>query len=284
MKTILISLLLIAGYAVKAQVVEDFRVMNQGTKSALTVIIPNTKSKYVDDVWKRYTKPYGKITSVKKADESVMLNAIIPEVSTSSLNVYNLAESVGNDTKQIVWFDLNGNFVSSANNPSEYANGVKFLQAFKHEVQISQAADLVELETKEYDKREDDLKKLEKQNANLHDLISDMHKKISKTQDDIAQNLRDQDEADRKVREAENSPMEQKEKDKLVNAASKLRKANVNMHEAVEDANKRISKAEDDIKSNLRDQENAKKAIEVQQTVLQSAKANLETIRSTPPR
>lgn len=284
MKTFFLLLLSLIGIQTNAQVMEDFRVMNQGTKPALTIIIPEVTPKYVNEVWKSYTKPYGKLASVKKADESAIMNAVIPSISTSGMNVYNHAESVGNDTKHIVWLELSGNFVSSANTPSEYTNAVRFLQSFKHEVLIRQASDVVDLETKKLKKLEDDLSKLEKQNRSQHKLISDTHKKIAKLESDISQNLIDQSEANRRVIEAETSLMEQKEKDKLANNVRKLENANTKMHKAIEDSHKRINKTESSIRQNLKDQEDMKQAIESQKVVLSNANIHLTTVRSNPPR
>lgn len=74
--------------------------------------------------------------------------------------------------------------------------------------------------------------------------------------------------------------MELEEQEKLLSKAEnnldKLKRENENLHKVIEDSKKRIAQAENDIEKNLKDQETAHKEIEAQKEAVGTVKQKLE--------
>src|SRR5215211_4611238 len=80
--------------SLKSQVLEETRSMSTGSKPALTVVLPDADSKFVEAEWKEYMKSYGKVTRVKSAKELVASDIQILDIGgVNRLNVYSLSEA-----------------------------------------------------------------------------------------------------------------------------------------------------------------------------------------------
>jgi len=64
--------------------------------------------------------------------------------------------------------------------------------------------------------------------------------------------------------------------DKAENNMTKLQRENENLHKIIEDSKKRIAQAEEDIKKNLNDQETAQKVLESQKDAVQAVQKKLD--------
>jgi len=187
-------------FIAQAQVLEETRVMATGSQPALTIILPGANSKFIESEWKEYVKPYGKVTRIKSAKETVLADVQVLDIGgVTRLNIYNLPEEASEGAKMTVWFDMGTGFISSEAYPKEYVAAVKFLKDFASKVKV----DLVTLELEEQEKllakAENNLTKLQRENESLHKIIEDSKKRIAQAEDDIKKNLNDQEVAQKEL-------------------------------------------------------------------------------------
>lgn len=185
---------------IQAQVLEENRIMMDGSQPALTIVIAGAEPKLVDAAWKEFIKSYGKVTRIKGAKENVASDIQVLEVGgVNRLNIHSLSEEVADGTKIIVWIDMGPAFISSAAYPKEYVSGVKFLKDFAAKVKM----DMVTLELEEQEKivkkAENNLSELQRKNENYHRIIEDSKKRIAEAEKDIEKNLKDQELAHKEI-------------------------------------------------------------------------------------
>lgn len=198
--SLLLVLALFSFFTLRAQVVEETRVMAVGSQPALTIILPGADTKFAEGEWKEYMKSYGKMTRVKQSKEYVIEGAQILDIGgVNRLNIYSLSESVGEGAKMIVWIDMGGGFVSATTFPKEYAEAVKFMQQFAHKVKVDQIALDLEMQEKALSKAENTLSSLQRKNESLHKVIEDAKKRISEAELDIIKNLQEQEMAQKEI-------------------------------------------------------------------------------------
>jgi hypothetical protein len=187
-------------FIAQSQVLEETRVMSTGSQPALTILLPGANTKFVESEWKEYVKPYGKVTRIKSAKETVLADVQVLDIGgVNRLNIYNLAEEVSGGSKMVVWFDLGTGFISSEAYPREYVAAVKFLKDFAAKVKVDQITLELEEQEKLLDKAENSLTKLQRENESLHKIIEDSKKRIAQAEEDIKKNLNDQEVAQREL-------------------------------------------------------------------------------------
>jgi|SRR5690606_4100838 molecular chaperone DnaK (HSP70) len=200
MRLVCFAFLFVLSFSLRAQVVEDTRAMSAGSKPALTVILPGADTKLADAAWKEFIKPYGKLTKVKKAKESVVLGAQVLDIGgVNRLDIYNLSEPTPEGAKMVVWIDMGGGFLSATTFPKEYAAAVKFLQEYAHKVRVDQISTELEMQQKQLSKLQGNLAKLQRENENLHKIIEDSKKRIAQAEQDIEKNLANQENAQKEI-------------------------------------------------------------------------------------
>ncbi|HUR30905.1 MAG TPA: hypothetical protein VMZ69_05700 [Saprospiraceae bacterium] len=186
--------------SLQSQVLEETRSMSTGSKPALTVIIPDADSKFIEAEWKEYMKSYGKVTKVKSSKELVASDIQILDIGgVNRLNVHSLSEETADGTKMVVWFDMGSGFISSEAYPKEYVAGVKFLKDFSAKVKLDMVTQELEEQQKALTKAESNLTKLQRENDNYHRIIEDAKKRIAEAEQDIEKNLKDQEQAHKEI-------------------------------------------------------------------------------------
>lgn len=197
---ILLGLSFLLPMFVHAQVLEETRVMSQGSKPALTIMLPGATTKFVDSEWKEFMKPYCKLAKVKQSKESLAADVQLLDIGgINKLNIYNLNEESGDGVKAIVWISLDSGFVSSVTNPTEYVASVKFLKDFAHKVKVDQITNELEDQEKQLAKFENNLAKLQREKENLNKVIEDSKKRIAQAEADIEKNKKDQELAQKEI-------------------------------------------------------------------------------------
>lgn len=168
-------ILLICSVCVSAQITETKQQMSFGVQNGLTIYIENAESKLLDDIWKNYTKDFGKLKKNKKANELILSDVAIPRITTEKMvDVF----AITVDNQITLFVDMKGVFLNSVDHPNEFIRAQTFLQEFAYEVQR-------ELTKKELEREEDALKKLNKTLSNLIDNNKDYHKDIEDAREEI---------------------------------------------------------------------------------------------------
>jgi len=279
----------------KAQVVEETRLMSLGSNPAFTTLITGTDTKFVDAEWREYMKIYGKTTKVKQTKETVTPDIQIVSIGgISRLNVYNLNEIAPEGVKTYVWIRKDSAFINSSSNPEEYKAGASFVKEFAHKIKVDLINNELELEQKNLAKLENNQAKLVKENEGLHKLIDDTNKKISQAGIDIETNLVEQEKAEKDIDHQKETVSDVQKREgvtakeidaqvktlsKYENNLTKLKKENDNLHKLIEDSHKKITQAEADIETNLGNQDLAKKEIENQTGIVEGVQKKLDAAK-----
>jgi len=287
--------LLFASFA-KAQVLEDSVIMNLGIRPALTIVHPGANSKFVDTEWSAFIKPYGKVTKVKSARETVVADIHLLDIGgANELDIYNLNEEISDGVRTTIWINLDSGFVNSQAYPSQYVASVKLLKDFAHKVKIDQLNNELATEQKNLEKFESTLMKLVKTNESLHKTIEDSKVRIAGAEKDIEINMKNQELAQKDIdnqkvivgevqkREGVTSKEideEVKQLTKYENTFTKLKRENENLHKVIDDSNKKITQAETDIATNLESQETTQKDIDSQKVVVDEVQKKIDKAQS----
>ncbi|MFK7936506.1 MAG: hypothetical protein AB8G22_23525 [Saprospiraceae bacterium] len=168
--------------------------MSKGLHTAYVLTFPDVELKTVEKGWKDFMKSYKtKPKRNKKTNEYFSDNAKIEKMSDNVVDVYSkLEKGTDNQTIMTVWYDLGGAYVDSETHPEQAVVAQQMLQDFVFKANKELAEAVVKAEEKELKVLNDDLKKLEKQNANHHDDIRKAEEKIAQLKADIESNLQDQ--------------------------------------------------------------------------------------------
>lgn len=202
MKNVFILLLLsvLIPSFVKAQVLEETRVMSLGSSPALTIMLPGADIKFADAEWKEYMKPYGKVSRVKQSKENVVADAVLMDIGgISKINVFNQNEESGDGVKSIVWINTDSGFVNSTTTPTAYVAGVKFMKDFAYKVKVDLITKDLEDQQKQLTKLESSLTKLQREKESLNKVIEDSKKRIAQAESDIEKNKKDQEVAQKEI-------------------------------------------------------------------------------------
>ena len=155
-----ILLLVINLQILSAQTSEVNQSMSLGTQNGIKVSIENTDAKYIEKVWKKFSKDFGKVKENKKAGEYYITDASVKSIRPEALDLYASAM----DNQIIVFFDLKNSFLNSKDNPSEYSAAQKMVQEFGYEVQREKIREELEEETSKLNKSQKGFDKLKKEN------------------------------------------------------------------------------------------------------------------------
>lgn len=173
-----------------AQVSEISRQMSLGVHNGFRVAIPGASPKMISQVWKKYTRDYGKLKKNKKADEEYIEAAVIKSIyGANPMDIYTSVE----EGYLTAFFDLKTGFLSSSSQPGEAAAAKNFMQEFGFEVQREQTRQELNDQEDALKKAEKYLDKLKKDHQTYHRDIEDAKERIKKAEANITTNEKDQD-------------------------------------------------------------------------------------------
>ncbi len=195
MKNILIVLVIaVFTLPLMAQDIREMdKTISMGAQPAFVINHPNATVKMAESAWEDHMKKNGKAKKNRKSKEYETLDAEINIISSTSLNVYFLAEEGAEMTTSYVFFDNGTEFITSTNN-SKAADGIyEFLTPFIYDVEKLVVQEELENEEKSLKSLNKDFEKLEKQNTSYHDEIEKLQEKIREAEVNIEKNLQAQD-------------------------------------------------------------------------------------------
>lgn len=177
-----------------AQVEETSKPMTTGVENSLNIRLLNANEKDVEKLWKAHIKDYkGKTKKERKSGEIFTDNALVPEISSNTIDIYAKISGVGEEVLFSVWFDLGGQFLSSESHPEKYGQAEKMLLLFALKVSGKVISDELTIEEGTLKKQEKELTKLEKENASLHKEIELYKQKILAAEAAIEINVANQE-------------------------------------------------------------------------------------------
>lgn len=174
----------------KAQTMEVKKQMSLGIQTGINVSLPGIEDKFIDKVWKKFTKDYGKLSKNKKAKEEFIEAATIKTISSSiPMDIYTITE----DGSMTAFFDIKTGFLNSNDYPKEFGMAMDFMREFGFEVQREKVREELETENDKLKKLNKNLEKLKKDKDDLKNDIVEYKEKIKKAESDIITNERDQE-------------------------------------------------------------------------------------------
>lgn len=179
--------LLVSGVFAQANIVvnEVLAIMSKGQQTGFEVIIPEADKKSVDENWIKLMKRYkAKVSSSKKSVEIFSDNANIPVVSENTVDIYSISQQLTNGVQFVVFVDLGGAFVSSA----QYSLAFNAFEAVLRQFAIDELKRTVDRQIAEEEKA---LKALEKELGSLQKEKDNHIKEIERCRAIIAQREQD---------------------------------------------------------------------------------------------
>jgi hypothetical protein len=169
------------------EVIEAKEGMSEGTKSALVLELPKTDAKTVEKSWLKYVKDFDGKTKKKnkKTGEIFTDNAMIAAMSKNTVDIYSKVESKGEGSRLVVWIDLGGAFLASSTHPEQYGVAAEMINDFSSKISIAKAEEMLKMEDDALEDEEDNLKKLDKDAADMKSKIEDYRKKIKELEAEI---------------------------------------------------------------------------------------------------
>ena len=177
------------------QVHEGERELIDGASNALTVDLPEIKSRTAEKIWKDYIEKFGGKTKKNRdmkgyLTESTEIYAI---GGLQKMNVYARVEEEHDRVALSAWFDTPKGMLRSNADAKAYAAAVQFLQDYALEVKIAQVEEELEDEEKALKNLERDMDRLKRDNEGYHKDIEDAKEQIKKAEDNIVNNEKEQE-------------------------------------------------------------------------------------------
>ena len=193
MKNLLTFALLILPFLLSAQISEESRSMIKGVKNALILELPESDDRMVKKWWTGFMKDHSaKPKRVKGSDEVLSAGASISGIGAP--DVYAKADQVGSGVYMTVWFEQGeDNFLSSAADATGYTEAEKFLMRFALYVMREKVKIELNEEEKEFKQLNNELAKLERDNASYHREIEQAQERIRRAEANIVTNLENQE-------------------------------------------------------------------------------------------
>lgn len=201
-KTILFFLLFLGlstaasaqGYGV---VQETERMMSLGSRPGFRIDFANADAGLVEDMWTEFVKKNfnGKLKKDRKTRELSAVGLKSPMVGINAFTLYTTIEKNGAIVTLTAFFDKGSSFLNrrdDARGTQEISGAMRQFYLDVRRAVISQEIKNQEDKAKELENR---LKKLQKDNDNLHKDIETYKAKIKKAEDDLVQNQKNQEAA-----------------------------------------------------------------------------------------
>lgn len=197
---ILLTLTIFGSQFLFSQVMEERRVMALGEQNAFVIDIRNADERFVEKEWKDFIANYGRVKSVRRADESIVEAAqIIGIGGVEPVDLYSRVDKGVDGSTFLLWIDLGGRFLNSIDHGEGYVETVKLLQDFSHQVKVH----LVEIELEEQEKQlsklESEMSKLQRDNEGYHKDIEKAHDEIRKAEENIEKNIVEQETTNKEI-------------------------------------------------------------------------------------
>lgn len=172
-------------------------------RNALTVDLPDVKSRTAEKIWKDYIGKFGGKTKKFKDIKGYRTEAteIYSIGGLQKMDVYARVDDDRDQVSLTVWFDTPKGMLRSSADPKAYGGAVKFLQDYALEVKIAQVEEDLEDEEKALKDIERDMDRLKRDNEGYHKDIEDAKARIKKAEDNIVENEKAQQSTTARIEE-----------------------------------------------------------------------------------
>ena len=211
---VLALLMAIPSFAQKTKVKETSEKIGGEKNNALVVYIRETNKKDVEKEWVSLMKKNKAKVSSKK--EIFADDAVLPAISTNTVDVYAIVDQKGADVELIVAFDLGGAFLNSKDHGSQYKVAEKMVYDFAVEISKQSVQTAIAAEQKKLGDLEKKKSNIEKDTEKKEKEIEDYKKKITDNEQDISTNQKDLENLENEIKSQQNSISEMEKKYKAI--------------------------------------------------------------------
>lgn len=197
-KFILVAILFsVASITAKAQTQfttnEVRQFMSKGEQNGIEIALNGTSAKDATKALSKWAKSMkAKIVKEKNSPEVLIDNAVIPTVSSNTVDLYAVITPIDKGSKLTVYTDLGGAFISSAAYSTQYSAMEAVMKDFAKNQALTAAGDQVKAEQKTLKTLNGDLKKLISKKKDYLKGIDKAKAQIQKYEDNIKKNDADQ--------------------------------------------------------------------------------------------
>lgn len=211
---LLLLLFSIFGLVLSAQQINSsVEGMVNGAQNAVTLDLPTADKKLVEKEWRAFMKPYGTLKKVRRGKEFFQEGARISAISSDAMTVYSRVDDMGSGARVNLWMDLGGGeYIGASEHPDMYDGAEELLKDFEFSVRKSVATLDIEILEDQLKTQEKNLKKLERDNAKLHEAIEKAKATIAQAEEDIITNDAEQVETKVQIEQQIERVTEAKEK------------------------------------------------------------------------
>lgn len=198
----IISLFYFTGYTQVSDAKEVSVEMSEGKQQGWKFLIPSADRKLALKSWEKLMKEYdSKTEKVKKGEEYVSSNAIIPALSEREIVVYAQFDETPEGVYMTVFFDLGGAYLNQHMHPDKVKPAQKLLNDFAKEVAIEAMDELIKAEEKLLKKIEGERSSLKSDQDNYEREIKECEDKISQRKKDLENNAEEQKKKESELKE-----------------------------------------------------------------------------------
>ena len=298
-RSAIILKLIIISFISYAQV--DFRLsveernMSKGEQISYMIDIPQADLKSVKKNWIKLLQEETKEKAIVTDHEIFIEGAIIKEIVQKPINVYSYVYEVDSIIRIYSFFEVDSVFFEYSGPENDIVgekmyNGItNFKRKFATEQYIITVKDEMELEEKTLKILLGDLKKLEKENENLHKEIKENEQHITESNEELnmldadnerqIKSISSQREELATISDSDQKKIAKKELKNLENEKKKIGNKIEKEYKKIVEYQASITKCESDIDKNLMLQEEMKKEIETQEALIKAVTAKLDGIK-----
>ncbi len=196
-----LTLLLLSGGHLQAQVSATERTMSRGTNNALVLDAPGYATKDVEKLWSDYTKDTFKEKSKTNRKTKEMETLNVPMTGGGNVDIYSKVEKRGDGSELVVWVATPDGYVGPRNTPNRYVEAEKMLLRFALVLTSEQIKEELDQEEDELKDIEKDLQRMERDKERAQEDIEKAKQTIIDAEAAIEQNDRDQETARKAIEE-----------------------------------------------------------------------------------
>ena len=287
-KQILLLMLVLGGWQLSAQesiqVEMGVRPSSQGVKPAFEVAVPQATAADAMDLWEKTLAPRGLFGVFRRSpklqkekDEWVMREVVVEKISSEPMDVFAQVTTFPDRIYVRAFFRQAGGFIG------EEFSGESDLRAASEFVR-NYAVDLYRLAVqKELDNEEDKLKDLERDLSRMDRRKGRFERQIKSSEGDISELQRNVREREMQIKRREEmkttASFEGQDASAYESELKSLQKELRSDQRSLRRANRSVSQNERRVRSNLKDQADAKNEIDKQRIRVREVKTKLDNIR-----
>lgn len=182
-------LFMLSGFQATAQISEKEINMSLGKQNGFELNINSNDAGIVENLWKDFTREYGRFRTNRKANELYADQIKIPVINgKDKLDAYVKLIPGEAQTTLLLWIDLGTGFLSSTNHPDQYEKTMEWLMTFQFEAHRAIIEDELKGEEKMLSKQERELNQLKNDQEKYNKEIARAEETIRTMEENIKQN------------------------------------------------------------------------------------------------